>query len=352
MLTFAQVTVLHNGDLLASCRAGSTKDSADETLELYRSSDGGYTWDGPQRPFGSTQLDGLLGSLKLFYITELAPSHLLGATMWVDRTSYPGEPLFNAETEGCLPMAILLSESYDNGVSWSTWRKVPMPEEIGPPSLTNPILKLADGSLAMSVESNKTYNDMSKWYQRVVFMHSSDGGQSWGAPMIAGYDPTGRIFNWDQRCGVGPDGRVVTFNWTYDTQTARYLHIHRRISHDHGHTWSSADDLGFADQAGHPAILPDGRVVLSWVDRFGSHSIRARLAARLEAPFDPASEVVVYTHGGQAKQDEQMGDLLAEMGLWSFGLPYAEALPNGDVLVLYYAGSHQEMDIYWARLRL
>lgn len=351
IMTFGHVLVLADGIVLATCRAGTTKDSPDETIEFFRSHDGGRTWPESWRPFGETRVDGLFGSLKHCYLTELAPGHLLAASMWVDRESYPGQGLFNAETEGCLAMAILLAESTDGGQTWSAWRKVPMPGEIGPPSLTNPVLKLADGSLALSIETNKHYHDRSKWYQKVVFFHSTDLGQTWSSPVVVGFDPTGRIYNWDQRCGVAPDGRIVTFNWTYDTETTRYLNIHRRISSDNGHTWSAAEDLGFADQAAHPAILPDGRIVLPWVDRFHTHSIRARLASSIDAPFDPASEVVIYTHGKAAKQDDNTGELLAEMSLWTFGLPYSETLPNGDVLVVYYAGTEKAMDIHWARLR-
>lgn len=352
MLTFGQVVVLHDGTWLAAYRTGSTKDSADETIELVRSNDDGVSWSAPWQPFGATSVQGKLGSLKLCYLTERAPGRLLAAAMWIDRTTYPGQPLFNAETEGCLPMEILLAESSDAGQSWSSWRHIPMPGEIGPASLTNPILKLADGSLAMSIETNKHYLDRTQWYQKVVFFHSTDQGQSWGAPVIAGQDPTGRIFNWDLRCCVAPDGRVATFAWTYDTHTARYLNIHRRISQEHGHSWSAPVDLGIADQAGPPALLTDGRVLLAWVDRFGSHSIRARVAAAVDAPFDPASEVVIYAHGSAAKQDDTTGDLLAEMGLWSFGLPSATALPDGEVLVVYYAGDKTALNIHWARLRL
>jgi len=352
ILTFGQVIALQRGGLLASYRAGSTKDSDDETIEFARSDDGGYTWNAPWRPFGATAFNGKLGTLKICYLTELAPSRLLAAAMWIDRTTYPGQPLFNAETEGCLPMEILLAESSDEGQSWSEWRHVPMPPEIGPASLTNPILKLADGALAMSIESNKHYLDQSTWYQKVVFFHSTDQEQSWGDPFIAGQDATGRIFNWDLRCCVDPDGRIATFAWTYDTQTTRYLNIHRRISVDHGHTWSLPVDLGITDQAGPPAVLPDGRIVLPWVDRFVTHSIRARVASAVDASFDPASEVVIYTHGSEAKRDDKTGDLLAEMGAWAFGLPSATALPDGDVLIVYYAGDNGAMDIHWARLRL
>jgi hypothetical protein len=40
------------------------------------------------------------------------------------------------------------------------------------------------------------------------------------------------------------------------------------------------------------------------------------------------------------------------MGLWSFGLPFAEALPDGSVLVVYYAGDAARMDVGWAKLGL
>lgn len=352
ILTFGHVIALQSGTLLATCRAGSTKDSEDETIELYRSDNLGRSWSQPWQPFGETRLEGKLGTHKLCYLTELRPGRLLAAIMWVDRSSYPGQPLFNAQTEGCLPMEILLAESQDEGLTWNTPRKIPMPVEIGPASLTSPILKLADDSLAMSIETNKAYLDRSKWHQKVVFFHSSDEGATWDTPVVAGQDPTGRVFNWDLRCAVAPDGRIVTFSWTYDTTTTRYLNIHRRISHDHGHTWSPAEDLGITDQPGPPAILPDGRIVLPWVDRFVTHSIRARLATDVAADFDPASEVAVYTHGGKAKRDDKTGELLAEMSLWTFGLPFAAALPNGMVLVVYYAGSEQTMDIRYVRLEV
>ncbi len=348
-LTFPSVAALSDGTLLATLRAGDEKDSAREGIEVYRSADGGVTWSGPEAPFAAPPLGGRGGSLKLCYVTELAPKQLLAAAMWVDRTSHPGQPLFNAETEGCLPMAILLSNSQDNGATWSAWRQVRMPDEIGPPSLTSPVMKLADGRLAMSIETNKPYLDGSKWLQRAVFLHSSDGGASWSAPTTVAQDPEGRIFNWDLRCGVGPDGRVVSFAWTYDSQTATYLNIHRRVSADGGLTWTGPEDIGVADQAARPAMLADGSVVLAWVDRFGSRSIRARRAADIAAPF--ADEVVVYAHPQPEAASSDTGEMLASMGMWNFGLPSATALPDGDVLVVYYAGETGALDVRWARLR-
>jgi len=350
-LTFPAVVCLVDGTLMATWHSGATKDGDDETIEVSRSSDHGKTWGTPERPFSIPALNGLRGTIKICYMTEIAPGRLIAAAMWVDRESYPGKSLFNPDTEGCLPMAIILADSYDNGVTWSPWREVPMPADIGPPSLTNPMMQLKDGTLAMSIESNKHYDDASKWYQKVVLMHSTDEGRTWGEPVIAGFDPTGRIFNWDQRAAVAPDGRIGTFLWTYDTEAETYLNIHRRISADGARTWSEAEDLGITDQAAHPADLPNGRTILAWVDRFNTQSIRARLAPAIDGAFDPDSEVVLYTHPAPTEDDTDQTGALG-FSVWSFGLPYAETLPDGDVLVVYYAGTETAMDIHWARLAL
>ena len=351
--TFPALIALADGSLLATYRVGSGKDSADGTVELRRSEDGGRSWSAPETPF-ATSLNGMKGSLRTGYVTDLGDGHLLLVALWVDRQTYPGMPLFNEETEGCLPLEVVVADSRDLGRTWSGWRAVPVAADVGPPSLTNPVLVLPSGRLALSIESNKTYRDRGPWLQRVVYLYSDDRGKTWGAALTTCQDPSGRIFNWDQRAEVFPDGRVATFTWTYDSQAARYLNIRRRLSADEGATWTEPEDLGFADQAARPAVFPDGRVVLAWVDRYQSRSIRARLAVASDAPFTAATEVELYRHAadgsGGASGPEDTGDLLAEMGLWSFGLPFAAALPDGDAMVVYYAGDQSCMEVRWARL--
>jgi hypothetical protein len=350
--TSPAVVPLPDGALLASMIVGSGKDADDQAIELRRSTDGGRTWSAPERPFAMT-VDGVRGSFKAAPITALGGDRLIMAALWVDREAFPGAPLFHPVTEGCLPMAVLVADSDDAGRTWSPWRTVPMTADVGPPSLTSAILRLPDGRLALSVETNKPYLDASPWFQRVVYLWSSDLGRTWTRPRTVVADPTGRIANWDQRTGLAPDGRLVSFTWTYDFVDRSYLDIHRRLSSDGGASWTDAEPLGVRDQAAHPAVLPDGRVVLAWVDRFGAGANKARRSAAPDAPFDPSTEVVIHQDRPPRPTGapQTTGDDLVEMGTWTYGLPYAEALPDGDVLVVHYAGSAGAVDIRWARLR-
>jgi hypothetical protein len=48
-----------------------------------------------------------------------------------------------------------------------------------------------------------------------------------------------------------------------------------------------------------------------------------------------------------------MQDAWAEMGKFSIGLPTMAFLKNGDILVVYYAGTHPDFtDIYWVHIRV
>ena len=347
---FPNLGLLRDGSLIASYRCGVTKEDEDNDVEIRISRDLGATWSDPMRPFPSV-VAGTKGSNGSAKFTNDGSDRLLVTMMWIDREAYPGKPLFNEETEGCLPLRILIAESKDQGATWSEPWLVDVPEDIGPPSLTSPLLRLPSGRFALSLESNKQYEDTSPWKQKVTYLYSDDGAKTFGRPHVVSEDPSGRIFNWDQRTGVAPDGSLVSFTWTYDSKDAKYLNIHRRISRDEGATWSAPGDLGFSDQPSCPAIFPDGRVVLAWVDRFGTQSIRVRETTAIDGEFSEASEVVLWDQSAQNRRGiEGTGGLLSDMGIWNYGLPFALALPNGEAMVVFYASDGAAMDIHWVRL--
>jgi len=110
--------------------------------------------------------------------------------------------------------------------------------------------------------------------------------------------------------------------------------------------------LDFTDQPSHPAILSDGRIVLAWVDRFQTKSIRIRMASSIDQTFEENTELILHREEISNSINENTGELLGEMNLWNFGLTFCEVLPDGNVIVLYYAGSGKSININWAKISL
>ena len=359
--TFPAFVVLADGSLLVTYSIGSGKDTDDLTIELRRSTDGGRTWTDPVTPFETT-IDGRRGALKAAPITVLDGDHLIVAALWIDREAFPGQPLFNPETEGCLPMTVLLADSQDAGRTWTPWRIVPMPDDIGPPSLTNAILRLADGTLVLSIESNKPFLDTSKWFQRVVHLALR---RRWGDLVRPGDGPRG-----SDRADpeLGPAWR------DRPGRPARDVHLDLRLG-DRDLPQRPAPDqrrrhravrAGRRPRVRRPAGASGGPARRSRRRSPGSTGSGRRASApgrptAIDAPFDAATEVVVHRPGDPVERPSTTdttdatatGEILVDMGTWSYGLAFAEALPDGDVGVVHYAaGADGGTDVRWARLRL
>ena len=206
-LTFPSLTPLSDGTILATLRAGPTKDSAAERIELYRSVDGGLNWTGAGSPFTLPEVGGKQGTLKLCYITELSPGRLLAAAMWVDRTSYPGQAAVQRRDRGLpahgdrprqfrrqWPNLVWLAARPDAGGYRAAQPHQPDPQARGWPAGDEHRNQQA---LPRRHEVEATRGLSSTHPMR---------GMTWSAPVTIAEDPTGRIFNWDLRCAVAPDG--------------------------------------------------------------------------------------------------------------------------------------------------
>jgi len=169
-------------------------------------------------------------------------------------------------------------------------------------------------------------------------------------------DPERRVFYWDQRPGVIADGRLLDVFWTFDRKTALYLNIHARESRDNGRTWSAIWDCGIPGQPAPPASLslPDGRIVLAYMDRTGAPLLKLRTSRDGGHTWPRETEVILYEAKltSQTWNKSTMQDAWAEMGQFSVGLPYTALTKGGDVLVVHYAGAHTDRTgIEWVRVR-
>lgn len=351
--TFPLACVSRSGRWLCAFRGAPAKvPNAGQHVMLTWSDDCGKTWRDPFAPFSPPMLDGKPGLFRFAGLTRLHGGRIMAAINWVDHAD-PAAPYFNETTEGLLDTRVFTSISQDDGATWSTPRPVDTRPFTVPTPLTGAIVRFEDDELACPIELNKPYGDTLPWEHASVLLFSTDGGKTWPRHSVVTKDPENRIFYWDQRASLLPDGRLFVVFWTYDREKSTYLNIHTRFSDDHGHSWTALRDTGVAGQPGPVFALEDGELVMPVVDRSGPTKITVRKSEDKGISWPDEDVVVVYDSEAttQTREKSSMQDAWAEMGAFSVGLPHAAPLPGGGALLVYYAGRETDATgIRWAKI--
>jgi len=354
-LAFASICVLPSGRWLASCRAAPQKiQTRGQHVLLSNSDDEGASWSTPVAPFVADEVDGRPGLWRAAYLTALGGEEALAAVLWVDHSD-PDADFFNEETQGLLDTRIFLSRSHDGGETWSIPALMDTSPFNTPTPGTGPVLVGADGAWLCHFETNKHYHDFSEWVHASVLMISRDEGATWPEYSLASQVEENRVFYWDQRPNVRPDGGVLDLFWTYDEANAVYLNIHARESADGGQTWSALWDTGVTGQPAPAQFLEDGRIVMAYMDRTAQPILKLRISSDGGRTWPDESEVTLYelSASSQIWEKETMQDAWAEMGCYSLGLPATAMTPDGDVLVVFYAGPVSDRtDVRWVRVKV
>jgi len=343
-----------SGRWVCGFRAAPTKKrTAGQHALIAISDDEGSTWRTVLDPFVPPPVDGRPGLFRAAYPTALGGDKVLAALCWVDHSD-PALPFFNEETEGLLDTRIFLSLSKDGGLTWSAPRLIETSPYKVPTPLTGPVLLFPDAQWALQFELNKPYYDPNPWRHASILIFSFDQGQTWPHHTIVSHDPDNRIFFWDQRPAVLEDGTLLNMFWTYDRTAADYLNIHARKSTSGGRLWSQLWDTGVAGQPAQPVSLPDGWIAMVYVDRTAAPAIKLRVSADAGKTWPEATEMTLYQPelASQSGKKSSMQDALSEMEKFSLGLPTTARLPNGDLLVVFYAGPEPDLtDIRWLRVK-
>jgi len=347
---FPGIVRFPDGSLMCSWRTGSTKESPDGKIWLAHSSDSGKSWK--HWPLHVSERFGdAPGEFHYGPLTILGDRRLLITLMWTDRSD-PSLPFFNPQTEGLLPVRTIFAESTDGGHTWAHLRAMDTAPYQSPMPITGPVLKLPTGRLACCFEVNKHHADTRPWRHAAAMKISSDGGTTWPEAVEVANDPNNRLMFWDQRHSISGDRHTAMF-WTYDRTANKDANIHLSLSSDGGRSWTLPKDTGIVGQVAHPVLLSDGRLMVIYIDRFHTRSIRARLSNDYGNTFGE-EELVVHQqprNSADAGVESQSAEYLQDMQLWSFGRIDALADEQGDIWTVFYAGDSRSTGIHWAHIK-
>lgn len=350
---FPAICVLPSGRWLCGFRGAATKNATDrQQVFLTWSDDQGDAWNPPNAPFQAPQLDGRPGRFRAIQCTALGKTRVLATLYWVD-ASNTERPFFNEQTEGLLDSRIFHAVSENDGTSWSKPRLMDTSPYHQPTPITGPTLLLPGGRWACQFELNKHYEAPEPWRHAAVLMFSDDQGRTWPECVEIHPDPENRIFYWDQRPSVLPDGSLLNVFWTYDRLAGRYLNIHASRSLDGGRTWSQPWDTAAPGQPAPVAVMKDSALAMVYMDRTAKPALKLRLSRDGGLTWPPESERTLddFGHLMRAVGHSTMQDAWAEMGAFASGLPATSRTRDGGLLIAYYAGPHTDhTDIHWILL--
>lgn len=352
---FSDIVITGDGTVLVSFRAGSARDSLDGHILLYAGNGLDGTWDlvydGTDK--GNWE-DGTPGEVKTFSIVETRPGLLTATGLWVDRSD-PSLPFVNPRNQGILPMRIFHTDSTDGGRTWSPRRLMDVRPHRGASPVTEAIYTLTDGVLAQPYETWKDFDDDGPPDQGAYLRLSRDGGSTWPEFATMARHPIGGKYYWDVRVARHPEtGRQVGTYWTHDSTLGMDIDIHISWGAPDGMSWTEPVGTGISGQHCMPIPLGGDRVLFVYPDRRVINGIGASLSDDFGETWDAAPQLTVYrseegTESGAHGRRSQR-EMWNDMGSWRFGHPRGVVLGNGEVLVVFYAGDGEYLDIRWARI--
>ena len=244
---------LADGTVLATCRLGTDREGADGHVGVVRLGRRrrhvGTPLPGPRRARSGTAGRARRAAGTS---TELEPGELIASVLWTDRSD-PSHPWVHPVTQGLLGMRSYLIRSTDGGRSWPDRRRIDLGPHPGA-SITGPVLRLSDGTLAQPFENWKEYEDPTPGIPAAWLRLSHDDGATWTEDVHVASHPDNAIYYWDQRLATHPDdGRLVNMFWTHVPADGRDIDVHICWGSPDGRTWT----VSGRHRPGRPALPAD-----------------------------------------------------------------------------------------------
>ena len=204
-------------------------------------------------------------------------------------------------------------------------------------------MTLADGTVVFPSEwgDEASGDDMPDW--AALISRSFDEGRTW-SPWRRVQGPKDGVYFFDMRITLLDDGRLLAAYWTHDMTNDRGINVHTAESSDDGETWTAPRDAGFWGQVTDVAGLRSGRVIAVTNHRRKPMGVRALLSEDHGHSFaeedhfeiwgiEPAT---VRSAPVLSKRRDVVEDLLDSYHFFTFGTPSVTQLSDGIIVVAFY----------------
>jgi hypothetical protein len=332
-------TCCEDGAIVCVYRRGREKHSYDGILLSQRSTDLGQTFADPVVLFDGQGRNPPLAAIS-GGLCQCGDGSLLAVFGAVEVTR-PEKYVFSEEgfTQRHL---FVTARSTDGGCSWEPWAQVDeraLGKHLGPTS--NPLL-LAGGRLFIPGERHHQEGQVG-----LCASFSDDHGRTLEPVQDCLVDASAELSLCDARYAIFGDGQVLAMIWAFRQDDERTVEVRRSLSNDHGRTWSPPLPVGHLGQITTPLVLSGDAVLAASNYRWPPQGIRLWISRDRGVEW-PVEDSVQMWDAGEKRMlaralpvaERRSGD-----GVWNalpdftFGTPDLTSLPDGTVLLTYYAES-------------
>jgi len=329
--------VTHDGTIVCIYRGGKEKHSYDGVILAQKSSDHGQSWSSPVFIFdgrnSSPAQCAFSGGL-----CQTSDGSLLYVFCAVDVTA-PDHYVFSEE--GIKQRRTVWSvKSFDGGLTWSVPRQLnTSPFHQGGYPL-KPFV-LPTGDIFVSMETRSSSNGRIT----AIGAFSSDNGETNSPFFELGFiDPGNQLEMGDAHYTI-TGNTILALLWAFRASDEETLEVHRSISGDMGRTWSIPQPTGFIGQVTAPLALKDSVVIAASNCRQPPEGIRLWLSPDGGNRWQKPPIQMWDTNCSRILAEPVPGSstIANKNGVWdalptfTFGTPDLVVLPDGSILLSYYA---------------
>lgn len=354
---FPFIHVLADGEWLCVLRTGGAMYSPDGMLELFRSSDGGKTWQ-RQGPVRDRREDPVHYNYREASLITLQDGSLVMRLTRVEH-SKPELLIYNPETQGLLPHEACYMRSADAGRTWQepvvASFEEPFEEQLAAVPCGSPI-ELADGTWFQAFETWKAYENDGPFDLNTFGLFSIDGGRTWGrrVPIAVGTEQ-GRSYSHGRPIRL-TDGRLYCVVWTADAQLDRFHDLHAVTSTDAtGRRWTPPMPLGVLGQTSCAADFGGGRLVLVYSHRENTEKpgIKAVLSEDGGRTWDLDRQIILWDAYGRESLGVAATDTYpSSHDAIAYGAPQAVRLDEHQAIASFWCTRGADTHCRWCRIRI
>lgn len=336
-----------DGTLLATHSIGEAFESTDLESCLSRSSDGGKTWDKPQRMFCSFHNGRPVSDCCK--VTALPDGRLvaLGYAYYRDN---PDLPLGNPQTGGLLDDFIFYAISDDGGKNWSQRREIPC--AWGPHAEASaPLTLLSDGAWVTPITGFPQWDGTMTGKLCGRLLRSDDQGKSWQDDALCMSFGETPVTCYEQRLCQLSSGTLVCIGWNEDAATGTRLPNHYTFSVDNGHTWSMPFSTGVLGQASSVCAIGEERLLALHAVRRDTDrpGIYGSIVDFSRKTWDVRDQALLWEPDMPLRKDPNMAEIFAYL---KFGQPGAILLRDGSLMMSFWYAQDGQYRTVAARLEL